>query len=289
MTFDKVFYRNHEGEEELVVAEELSSREDYEFVKKNLHCSYEGCTSRIRYVMKGKKKAYFTTWPKDNHSEACLNYFEREKKNPSIKRITSDATRLSEKHISSILREMIKVSDESQEEKEARSKKQKVNRNNKKNKITDITKSSEIKEIARPSTDGNLMPLLSSSRAPNVKRKYGVVDLKEEDVGRATCLVEMIHSMELSENRVVIGLKNKDSKKKVYMEEGFFATAYANIDTMFSVIKEAVDTRESLKIYCVGNAEKRDGELCLVINDQKDIRINGKKIDVFAFNYKERS
>lgn len=286
LTFDTVIYRNSEDEEELVNAEEIALRSDYEVIKKNLHCSFEGCTSRIKYVPKSKIKAFFSTWPNDNHTEECLNYFERERKNASTKKIASSSAKLEDKHISNILKDMFKINNETLEEKELRLKKQREKSKKNKTKIVDKTQEPNTTVYARPSTSNDAEFVASGTRAPNVKRRFNIFDLQENDIGKATALIERVSSIELSEKRGVIGLKNEDKEVNVYLEEEFFATGYTNIDTILKVVQEAFIDEEELTLGCVGDVVKRNGKLCLIVNGQTHLKINDKRIDKFAFNYR---
>ena len=286
MTFDTVIYRNSEGVEELVNAEEIALRSDYELIKKNLHCSFEGCTSRIKYVPKSKIKAFFSTWPKDNHTEECLNYFERERKNASTKRLATSSAKLDDKHINNILNDMFKLSNETLEEKESRLKKQRE-KNKNKSKVIDKTKKPDTVVYARPSTSNDADYVTSGTRAPNVKRRFNIFDLKEEDIGNAIALIEKVQSIELFQKRAVISLQNNGKEVNVYLEEEFFATGYTNIHTILEVVEEAFTNGEELTLGCVGDVEKRNEELCLRVNGQTHLKINGQRIDKFAFNYRD--
>jgi len=51
---------------------------------------------------------------------------------------------------------------------------------------------------------------------------------------------------------------------------------------MFKIVKKYFDDGNPVELYCVGNVEKRNGNICLVINKQSHIRINKMTIERFA-------
>jgi hypothetical protein len=274
---------NNDGEYEEITVSELENRIDYDKVKRNLLCAYEGCTARIEYVPKGRRVAHFKTWPMNDHSSDCIDFFEREKKRLGKRGLANSSIGLTDKHINNVLRSLINSVEETEEEKELRLQKQR-SRKNRKNKTTDSSRNPLESENVRPTTDRNAEIIEEGKRAPSVKRRHSVSFLNDDDLGTATALHEKIDSITIDENRVIFLLKKNEKEAKVYFEESFFINSSRNIDNMFKVVKRIFDEGKSLTLYCVGNVEKRDGQICLVINAQSHIRINKVPIAKFVFD-----
>lgn len=285
MSIEVALYKNGDIEEE-VTADEIEKRSDYETIKRNLFCAYDDCTARIEFVPKGKRKAHFKTWPMDDHTPDCIDFFEREKKNRARKNLASSTRQLSDKHVKNVLRGLINSVDETEEEREKRLEKQ---RNRKKNNTTkDSAQDTEASVEIIPTTNAEATPTEEGERAPSVRKRHSISSLSEDDIGNATALHEDISSIDIYENRAIFTLKKGSRETKVYFEQNFFENSSRNIGRMFGVLKDLLDDGKSLEIYGLGNIERRDGEICLVINSQEHIRINKQTIGKFIFDSTKR-
>ncbi|MCU5471359.1 hypothetical protein JOY40_01055 [Bacillus tropicus] len=281
MAIEVVLYKKEDVSEEITLVD-IENRSDYDMIKKNLFCAFEGCTAKIEYVPKGKRIAHFKTWPMSDHSSDCIDFFEREQKNRGRKNLASSSMGLTDKHINNVLRSLINSVDETEEEKELRLQKQREKRK-KKNQTVDKNKDSDRSEDIRPTTVKDADETLEGKRAPSVKRRHSISFLSEEDLGTAIALHENIASISIEEKRVVILLRKNTKETKVYFEEAFFAKSATNISAMFEVVKRSFDNGDVLALDCVGTVETRGGELSLVIGGQSHIRINKKTIQNFVF------
>jgi hypothetical protein len=268
---------------EEITLENIVSRSDFDTIKKNLFCAYEGCSAKIEFVPKGKRIAHFKTWPMSNHSSECIDFFEREKKKIGRRNQASSSIGLTDKHINNVLRSLINSVDETEEERELRLQKQRAR--SKKNHTTDTSQNPAVTENIIPTTDKSADTLEEGKRAPNVKRRYSISFLNEEDLGTATALHEEIASVNIEENRVIFMLKRNEKETNVYFEESFFANSARNIRSMFNIVKRSLDEGNHLVLDCVGNVERRDGNISLVITGQNHIRINKMTIERFTFVY----
>jgi hypothetical protein len=106
--------------------------------------------------------------------------------------------------------------------------------------------------------------------------------LNEDDINTATALYEEVDSISIEVNRVILKLKRNDKEANVYFEENFFSNSARNIDSMFKIVKNFIDDGNLVELYCVGNVERRNGNICLVINKQSHIRINKMTIERFT-------
>lgn len=284
MAIELVLYKNGNEYEEITL-EDIENRNDFDTVKRNLYCAYEGCPARIEYVPQGKRIAHFKTWPMNDHSTDCKDFFEREKQKAGKKGLASNSVALTDKHINNVLRNLINTVEETEEEKLIRLEKQRARKRGKKvNKVTDELLNPDLAENVRPTTDTNADSIEEGKRAPSVKRRYNISLLSEDDINTATALYEEINNISIEENRVIVELKRNDKEANVYFEENFFNNSARNIDSMFEIVKKHLDDGNSIELYCVGNVEKRNGEICLVINKQNHIRINKMTIERFTFN-----
>ena len=220
----------------------------------------------------------------NDHSTDCIDFFEREKQKAGKKSLASNSVALTDKHINNVLRNLINTVEETEEEKQIRLEKQRARNKNKKiNKVTDESQDSELAENVRSTTDTNAETVEEGKRAPSVKRRYSISLLSEDDIGTATALFEKIDNISIEENRVIVKLKRNNKEANVYFEENFFNNSARNVDSMFEVTKKYLDAGNTVELYCVGNVERRNGNICLVINKQNHIRINKMTIERFTF------
>ncbi|MCK2017952.1 hypothetical protein ACDZ29_23310 [Peribacillus sp. RS7] len=284
MAIELVLYKNGNEYEEIIV-DDIINRSDFDTVKKNLYCAFEGCPAKIEYVPRGKRIAHFKTWPMSDHSTDCKDFFEREKQKAGKKSLASSSVGLTDKHINNVLRNLINSIDETEEEKQLRLEQQRTRNKNKKiNKVTDESQNSELTENIRPTTDNNADTTVEGLRAPSVKRRYNLALLSEDDINTATALYEEVDTISIEENRVIFKLKRNNKEANIYFEENFFNNSARNIDSMFAIVKKYFDDGNTVELYCVGNVERRNGNICLVINKQSHIRINKMTIERFTFN-----
>lgn len=283
MRIDTVIYKNDKGIEEFINLSEITARDDYEVVKKNLHCAYEGCSARIEYVPKGLKVAFFRTWRNDDHSTECENFFEREKIKAALRNTASDTAKLTDTHIRDVLKGMNKSVKESAEEKELRLEKQREYASSRKNTTIDGSQEPISGNFARPTTDKEADYQAEGTRAPRVKRRYSPDDIIEADVGIATGIVGTVASMQLFEKRAIISLKKRSGQFNIYLEEDFFSDAALNIDITLELLKDTISNNNDYLFFCVGNIEKRDNRLCMIVNSQNHIQINDLSIASFVF------
>lgn len=275
----------HNGIEEKIEIDEMEEHEDFEMMRKNIYCTFEGCAARLEYVPKGKNKAHFKTWPNENHSKDCFDFFEREKKKKSERGSATINVPLSSKHISRVLRELYKEANESEEEKKKRLVKKRNNKNKKKNIIKDDSGDTISIGRVNPTTAEVTETHGEIKRAPSVRKRSNIQLLSEGDVGYTRAVNGYVRNISIKRDRVVMEISSKKKKCKVYFEEEFFAHAVVNILGMLQNAKEYLSQGRELQITCVGEVEKRGEEFRLVVNKQHNFRLNGEPIAVFSFKY----
>lgn len=283
MAIEVVLYKNETDNFEEITLEDIELRRDFDIIKKNLFCAFEGCKAKIEYVPRGKRIAHFKTWPMSDHTSDCIDFFEREKQKAGKRNLAISAVGLTDKHINNVLRNLINSVEETEEEKQIRLEKQRVRSKNKKNKVTDESLNPELTDNIRPTTDKNTETTEEGKRAPSVKRRHSISLLSEADINTATALHEEVESISIKQNRVIFKLTKNEKEANVYFEENFFENSVKNIDKMFETVKRYLDGGNSVSLDCVGNVEKRNDKICLVINGQGHIRINKMTIERFTF------
>ncbi|MMZ52187.1 hypothetical protein D1872_139440 [compost metagenome] len=285
MSIEAVLFKYKDIEEEIHI-DLIEDHEDFELMRRNLFCIYDGCEAKMEYVPKGKNRAYFKTWPHEDHSEDCVDYFEREKKRKSEKGSATFDALLSPKHVNRVLRELFKEANESEEARRKRLEEKKKPKEKKKKNIT-------IDESQPPSPTLNINPTTGEGddlpkevkRAPNVRKRHNIQLLSESDVGFTRAVYGIVKSISITENRVVISLSSKGKKCKVYFEEAFFSKAAINIIDMFKNVERFITKGSKLGLACIGQVAKRDEEYQLLINNQNDFTLNDYKIQVFSSKY----
>lgn len=281
MRIQKVLYKRDDSIEEIYL-NEIESRDDIELIKRNLFCAFGGCSAKMEYVPRGVRVAHFRTWPKVDHTEDCKDFFKREEKRKSKKNLATTSARLTDKHINNVLKNLIKYTNETEEQKRLRLEKQRKRYKEKKSQIVDTTTNSLN---VLPTTDKSISGNVENSKEPPVKKRYSISDLNEEDLNTAIAIHDNILSIKIEVSRVVILLGKDRLKLNVFFEEDFFATAAKNIMNMFEVVNDALEQKQRLTLDCVGNVEKRNGDLSIVVTGQNHIRINQKTIERFTFEY----
>lgn len=284
MSIETALYKHSDMEEEIHI-DTIEEHEDFELVRKNIYCAFEGCTARLEYVPKGKKTAYFKTWPNENHSKDCFDFFEREKRKKSEKGSATISVPLSPKHISRVLRELYKEANESEEEKKKRLAKKRNQKKMKKNVIKDDSVDTVAIGRINPTTAEVTETHGEVKRAPSVKKRSSVQLLSESDVGYTRGVHGNVRDISIKKDQVVMEISSKKKKCKVYFEEEFFANAVVNILGMLRNAKQYFSEGWELQISCVGEVEKRGEEFRLVVNKQNNFRLNGDPIGVFSLKY----
>lgn len=284
MKIENAIYRNSEGIEELIELIDVANRSDYETVKKNLYCSFKNCSSRIEFVPQGKKIAHFKTWPRDNHSDECVNFFEREKREASSSKSRNSSAKLTESHVRDILKSMVKRVNETKEEKDLRLQRQREKAKNK-NTIVDDSQNVIKSNVARPSTSNDAEYQAEGTRAPSIRRRYSPEDITENDIESANGITGDIVKIELFEKRAIISLKKNQGNLNIYLEEDFYSDATLNINTTLAALSNILQKGNPLKLYCVGDVKKRGDEICVVVSNQKNITIFGYSMESFVAGF----
>jgi hypothetical protein len=282
MGIDSALYRieNTHGEVTLLTIEE---QHNYDLIKKNLYCAYSSCDARIEYVPKGVYKSYFKTWPKDNHSPDCKDYFEREQKRISEKGSATKNARLSAKHMNDVLNRLYKEVHETEEEKETRLVKQRQKSKNKKSTTTDKSLPPVSTTTMNPTVGIGEETL--EGRAPNVRKRHSIHLLSDNDIGFTRGIYGPIESIDILDKRILITLSDRDTRCIVHFEEVFFENAARNISSMFKVLERAINKDKSLEFTGLGIITKdAEGLFNIAINEQNAFKINNQQIAVFAFN-----
>lgn len=276
LIIEEVIYKGNNNEDELIKLSAIELRPDFEEVKRSLYCTFEGCNCKILYVPKGKRIAHFKTWPGENHSKECEAYFERIKSLKPSKGAATTTTRLTDKHIQNVLKEMGIRAKETEEERLYRLEQQrKKNKKTKKNPVSNNSNPTKTGLNIVPVVDNSADNLVSVERAPRVSRRYSINNIIEKDVGTALALREKIDRIEVINDRyVIINLVAQNGKTaKVFLEEAFFAQAPSNINSWIESIANMINSGIETTLSCVGNVILRENQLCLQVFAESHLRI----------------
>lgn len=273
-------YRTQDHEEEITVSN-IEQHENYSDVKNNLHCTYVGCSARLSYVPKGKLRAHFKTWPKSDHIQDCIDYFDRVATANKQKSIATSTMALSEKHIKNVLDNLRK-------------------RRNDKDPGTSKTTPGTMKKprpkVAPGSNENptlNIVPTTGpnadlESGENNIKepsvRNRSLINLTDDDLNLTRSVEAYIQNVETEEMRAVLDLRDGNHTFRVYFEEYFFDNAPVNFRGYFEDLKKLVQKHKEYMFSGVGLIEKRNDQYCMMINGGNDFRINDRYIALFLHN-----
>jgi hypothetical protein len=280
MSIYEAIYKSDENEE-MVTVFNIEQHEDYTNVKNNLYCTYHGCTARLSYVPKGKARAYFKTWPKEDHTQDCVDYFERVATANKQKSVATSTMELSEKHVKSVLDNLRKK----RKEEVAGAKKPKSG-NKKKPRPTVDPGSGENTTLNIVPTTGPNADLASGEnnvREPSVRNR-SLINLTIDDLNWTRSIEGYIQNVELDEKRAVLRLQDGNNSFGVYFEEYFFDNAAVNFGRYFQDLKNLVSEHQGYLFSGVGLIEQRNDQFCMLVNRGNDFRIDDQYIALFLAN-----
>ncbi|WP_342416862.1 hypothetical protein NST83_05385 [Paenibacillus sp. FSL R10-2782] len=280
MPIYEAIYRNEENEE-LVLINTFESHPEFEVARNNLFCVFENCPAKLEYVPKGKRKEHFKTWPKHNHIQDCLDYFEREKVAQGNKNSATATMALTDKHISNILNEIKRKRKQKENEGQLHqgNKKTKKKRTNV---DTSLPATSNININPTTGPDAVLQEGEGGYKAPPVRRR-NLTLLNNDDIGFTRSLEDAtIEQIEIDDERVVFKVSNGQRHCNIYFEEFFFTNSPVNFLELLKQLKEIVD-KSNLKFYfsCVGEVVKRDDSVHMLINRNTHFRVDDQYLPVF--------
>jgi hypothetical protein len=285
----EAIFRSGDTEEPIFI-NTIEQHPSFVEVRKNIYCTFEDCEAKLEYVPKGKHKAYFKTWPKQDHTLECEDYFEREKKGRGTRNSATATMGLSDQHIRDILNDI------------KRKRKEKLNGSG--NGTTTPRRPRNRPEVdpSLPVNDGvNINPTTGADatmqegeakiKAPPVRRRTLVL-LNEDDIGFTRSLSDVtiesveVESVEIGTERVVFTVVQNDKTCKVYFEEFFFRSSPVNFIARFEQLKQVVSETKGLFFSCVGGVVKRNDNVHLLVNKHSDFRVEDLYLTLFLDNYR---
>ncbi|MDK8182147.1 hypothetical protein [Paenibacillus sp. UMB4589-SE434] len=282
----------YEGKEELINLEDISKREDYELVKENLFCSFEGCYCPLQYIAKGAISEYLKRRIGELHNESCTYFTLPNLTGHSRRIVGTSSSILRDDHVASILRGLYDVYTETTDEREVRLKRGRENARVRRNNKIDKSKSEkDVEEVyvnkATTSSEGE--SLVEGERNPPVRRRYSLLDLSDIDIGQTEGIIGELVSIVNNEKRTILELTDRLNKITlyVYLEEVFFDNSPVNIDTSLKVLSEIVNKGKKIYVSCVGEVVYRDDKLGMLLLREKDLRINRVPVIIFIHQFNE--
>lgn len=284
MPIYEAIYRINDIEEPVTI-NSIEQYHNFSEVRNNIFCTYENCEAKLEYVPKGKNKAHFKTWPKQNHTIDCIDYFEREKKGRATKNSATATMALSDQHIKNILNEI-----------KRRRKNEKLNisgtpkpKKPRKRPKTDpsLPASTGINVNPTTSQDANMKEGEEKVKAPSVRRR-NLVLLNDDDVGFTRSLSDVtIENVEISEERVILTVMQDAKTCNIYFEQFFFSSAPVSFIDRFEGLKVIVSKNKGLFFSCVGEVVRRNGNIHMLVNKHSDFRVEDLYLTLYIHSYRE--
>lgn len=276
----EAIYKSDENEE-MVTVFNIEQHENFTYVKNNLYCTYDGCTAKLSYVPKGKVRAHFKTWPKEDHSQDCVDYFERVATANKQKSVATSTMELSEKHIKSVLDNLKK---KRREEVEGKRRVKSGNKNKARPKVDPGSgENTTLNIVPTTGPDADLASGEDNVREPSVRNR-SLINLTIDDLGWTRSIEGYIQNVEVGDKRVVLQLQDGNHFFGVYFEEYFFDNAPVNFSRYFQDLKNMVNEDKGYLFSGVGLIDQRIDQLCMLVNRGNDFRINDQYIAVFLAN-----
>ncbi len=273
----EAIYRKDEHEEQVTV-NNIEQHENYIDVKSNLYCTYQGCNARLSYVPKGKVRAHFKTWPKDNHIKDCIDYFERVATANRQKFIATSTMALSDKHIKNVLDNLKRK----RKEQELGTNNNKPGTKRKPRPKVDPSSGENPTLNIVPTTgpDADLVSGEDNIKEPPVRNRT-LINLTDDDLGVTRSVEGFIQSVETSDKRTVLELKDGKNFFRVYFEEFFFDGAPVNFSNFFESLKFLVQKDQGFLFSGVGLIERRNGNYAMVVNQSNHFYVDYLYLAVF--------
>ncbi|EMT52645.1 hypothetical protein I532_13349 [Brevibacillus borstelensis AK1] len=280
MPIYEAIYRSNDHEE-LITVNSIEQHEKFVDVKNHLYCTYQGCTARLSYVPKGKVRAHFKTWPKNNHIQDCTDYFERMVTANKQKSIATSTMALSDKHIKSVLDNLKRK----RKEQESGTDKVKTNRKKKpRPKVNpDSFENTTLNIVPTTGPEADLTSGENNIKEPSVRNR-SLINLSDDDLNWTRSVECYIQNVETDDNRAVLELRDGNYTFRVFFEEFFFDNAPINFRGYFEDLKYLVQRHKEYLFSGVGLIEKRNEQYCMLVNRGNDFRIDDQYIAIFLQN-----
>jgi len=280
MPIYEAIYRSKENEA-MVTVSNIEQHENFTDVKNNLYCTYQECTARLAYVPKGKVRAHFKTWPKDDHLQDCVDFFDRVATANKQKSVATSTMALSEKHVKNVLDNLKKK----RREQESGTGKPKSNNNKKPRPKVNPNSGENPAHNIVPTTgpDAELASGENNVKEPSVRNRT-LINLTDDDLGWTRSVEGYTQNVEVNDKRVVIELRDGDHNFRVYFEEFFFDNAPVNFRGYFEDLKILVQKHKDYLFSGVGLIERRKEQCGMLINRGNEFYIDYQYIAVFLHN-----
>jgi hypothetical protein len=279
MPIFEAIYRSN-GTEETVTVNDIEKHPNFNHVKNNLFCTYKGCSARLLYVPKGKVRAHFKTWPKNDHIPDCIDYFERVTALKKPKTLATSTMELSDKHIKNVLKNL-------KRKRRGNFNLGKPKPNNKKRQIPRVTPLSEeeltLNVVPTTGSDADLASGEGNIKEPSVRNRT-LINLTDDDVGFARSVEGYIHTVKVDDKRAVLELKDGGHSFKVYFEENFFNDAPVSFLGYFKTLKLLIDKNQTYLFSGVGEIVRRNKIFGMIINKSNHFQIDYQYFAVFILN-----
>ncbi|EMF0115164.1 hypothetical protein OUS11_001737 [Enterococcus hirae] len=230
----------------------------YDEVRHDLYCATEGCTSKMVFVR--GDNPILRTFPNNQHTEECENYFEKEAKAARLAKIDSAFITLTEEDFSKkhsyLLKKFLKKEKDPQ--KAPISKGKRVN----KNKTTDTN--AEKKEYIQASLgatgSGQTKEELQKAtgtivRGPSFPAKE-LHQIVVEDIGtKCGVAVEVTAVRKIKDKLYEIDVIQNKVKGTLVLPEAFFTTQYVEAGNYIDALGNYIETNKKYPLFVLTYCE----------------------------------
>ena len=284
MIIDRALFRNGIAEE-IITLDSITHHEDYLFVKDHLYCSTPGCKCRILYVPQGNKSAYFKKWKGDQHHKDCP-YFTKSIYGAKSKRFAEKTiSRLSDAHISKILKDTFKRFNETEDERRERLKMQKLNARVRKNVLVAKRELEQAEDITIrvPTTPLNGNEVRKGEKNPKVPKRLSILAFRLTDIEQTLSTVGLLKSVYISDELSVLTITDlyEQLEFKIVLEKEFYENNSFNFNHLLEKINILLLQGERIIVTCVGEVFGENGQFGMRILDEKKLTLNDFSISEY--------
>lgn len=272
MRMNEARYIDSDGNIEIKLLKEMTTR-DYETLYKGmLYCSTNDCPAKIIYS--GGMTPHFRTWKHDDHKAGCINEFDR----LPIKRDTFSedgiSVDISYERRQNALKDAFKRMKMTEEELEEQRSKKRSTTLNRKNPISQGK--IESTKVSTTLAGGDAIEGIEGYRGRNIVKRY-IDNITSSDIGEIRLVMGELVNIELVEEVANLYVVKNDMQIKVVFEEAFIAEPSNNrYLNNFTLIERYLEQFEDIQFGGIGEIRKnrRTDELELVIYSGTDFKID---------------
>lgn len=237
---------------------QISDRSDFDEIKRDLKCATPDCPARICFVSSDTLN-FLRTYPKDDHSKECKDFFERELKKSKQEEVELLEARLTQKDYQDRNKTFFNKLYSTHENIERKG-------IDKRSKVTSSEKESEptLKIVVNPEGTGKeISKELSESNnknivGPRIKNRelHHIAITDKDSIIKSNGYIQSI-TIE-TDIRAVIEVKYKDQNAKYILSESFYNSGRVSaeiVNDYVHTLKRYIDKKERYPIQVITTCE----------------------------------